>query len=268
MSNRWTHRKRKAASRAFLALIGATGCLVGAAFAATRQAAAPVPKTVVASTNSSTDLSPNTGLGGKRPLKPRITRHPAAMTASTVATFRFVDRDRRLRFQCRLDRHRWQVCSRRVAYRHLAIGVHRFKVRARDGAGKLSPAARFKWSVARSESFSVTPQPSTLGALYPGAAPVAIPVLLTNSNSFPIYVTKLGAKATSSPPGCDSATNIALSPSSASSSTAVRIAAHSSASLPSQGISAPMIQLRDLPVNQDACQGGQFPLSFYGSAHG
>ena len=38
--------------------------------------------------------------------------------------------------------------------------------------------------------------------------------------------------------------------------------------VPSQGVLPPTIALRDLPVNQDACQNARFPLSFSGSAHG
>jgi hypothetical protein len=38
--------------------------------------------------------------------------------------------------------------------------------------------------------------------------------------------------------------------------------------LPAVGVAAPTIQLRDLPVNQDACQSASFPLSFSGSARG
>jgi hypothetical protein len=38
--------------------------------------------------------------------------------------------------------------------------------------------------------------------------------------------------------------------------------------LPAPGVSPPAIQLRDLPFNQDACQGARFPLAFSGEARG
>ena len=38
--------------------------------------------------------------------------------------------------------------------------------------------------------------------------------------------------------------------------------------LPAQGVTTPSIQLRDLPVNQDACKNARFALEFTGSARG
>jgi hypothetical protein len=73
---------------------------------------------------------------------------------------------------------------------------------------------------------------------------------------------------TGDPEGCDSADNLELTQSSASSSAPLRIPARGSVSLPAQGVSAPSIRLRELPVNQDACQRAHFPLAFSGEAHG
>jgi hypothetical protein len=46
------------------------------------------------------------------------------------------------------------------------------------------------------------------------------------------------------------------------------VPANGSASLPAAGVAAPTIALRDLPFNQDACQGARFPLAFSGRARG
>jgi hypothetical protein len=71
----------------------------------------------------------------------------------------------------------------------------------------------------------------------------------------------------SGPPGCDPAVNLGIVQSDVSSGAPLEVPAHGSVTLPAQGHSAPTIQLLDLPVDQDACQGAAFPLSFNGSAH-
>jgi len=84
----------------------------------------------------------------------------------------------------------------------------------------------------------------------------------------PILVTSLQVRATADPPGCGSTENLVLSGSSASSAAPIKVPANGSVSLPAPGASAPSIQLRDLPVSQDACQRAQFPLAFSGTARG
>jgi hypothetical protein len=118
------------------------------------------------------------------------------------------------------------------------------------------------------KEFSIVPRLSGLGALYPGAPPQLLPVTIVNPNPVPIFVTGLAVSATVDPNGCASAENLSLVASSASSATPVEVPANGSVSLPAPNASAPSIQLRDLPLNQDACQGARFPLSFSGEARG
>jgi hypothetical protein len=94
-----------------------------------------------------------------------------------------------------------------------------------------------------------------------------IQVHLSNPNDVPIFVTSLSVAVSGGPVGCPSAGNISVVQSGVSSSVPVEVQAHGSVTLPAQGASAPTIQLVNLPVNQDACQQAQFPLSFTGSAH-
>jgi hypothetical protein len=118
------------------------------------------------------------------------------------------------------------------------------------------------------KDFSIQPQLAGLGALYPGAPAQALPLAITNPNPVPIFITSLQVRATAEPAGCGSAENLVLTRSSASSAAPIKVPANGSVSLPAPGISAPSIQLRDLPVNQDACQRTQFPLAFSGTARG
>ncbi len=112
------------------------------------------------------------------------------------------------------------------------------------------------------------PQLSGIDALYPGAPAVALPVRIDNPNPVPILVTGLQVAATADPPGCSRGENLLFMPASLSKKAPLRVPAGGSATLPAAGISAPAIQLRNLPVNQDACQNAQFPLAFSGKAHG
>ena len=80
---------------------------------------------------------------------------------------------------------------RRVAYRGLAVGAHRFLVRAEAEGGGRSLPARFDWVQPEPKAFSIAADLSALGRLYPGAAPVALPLVLSNPNSAPIAVTAL-----------------------------------------------------------------------------
>jgi hypothetical protein len=54
-------------------------------------------------------------------------------------TFVFSDPAAGVRFQCRIDKRKWQRCSSPKVYRHLKRGRHVFRVRSIDRAGNRSP---------------------------------------------------------------------------------------------------------------------------------
>ncbi len=199
--------------------------------------------------------------------KPKITMHPDKVSPSASAKFGFSARGRNPRFQCRLDKRSWTACKSPFVANRLAVGLHGFSVRTAM-RGKHGKAARFRWRVLEPKDFSIAPRLGGLRALYPGAPAQALPLVLSNPNPVPIFVTDLQVRATADPAGCASAENLILSGFSASSAAPIKIPAGGSASLPAPGASAPAIQLRDLPVNQDACQRAQFPLAFSGKARG
>jgi hypothetical protein len=122
--------------------------------------------------------------------------------------------------------------------------------------------------VLEAKDFSITPQLGGLSPLLPGAPAQALPLTITNPNPVPIFVTSLQVRAAGDPAGCASAENLILAGSSASSAAPIKVPASGSVSLPAPGVAAPSIQLRDLPVSQDACQRAQFPLAFSGTARG
>ncbi len=199
---------------------------------------------------------------------PTITYHPDKLATSTRARFVFTVRRRNLRFQCRLDRRGWRACRAPIVFAGLTPGDHRFSVRAIDRRRRHGRAARFRWSLLAPRDFSIVPQLAGLGPLYPGAPPVPLPLTISNPNPVPIHVTSLRVAATADAPGCASAANLELTHSNVSSAAPLTVPAGGSVGLPAEGASAPTIQLRDLPVNQDACQRAQFPLAFSGEARG
>ncbi len=248
--------------KASIALAAIGGCLAAAAYAATRHGTASnAPRPTAAA-------SPERRGQAGRPPKPRITAHPATETTSAKARFAFTDRRPGVRFRCRLDRASWQPCRSPVVFDELALGRHSFSVRALGSQGKPSRQAKFRWVRLEARDFSIVPDLSGLSALYPGAPPVALPVTVKNPNGAPILVTRLRVSVVADPSGCAGAENLTLGQSSASSSAPLKVPAGGSVRLPAKSISAPTIQLRDLPVNQDACKGAHFPLEFTGSAYG
>jgi hypothetical protein len=194
--------------------------------------------------------------------------HPDKVSPSTSAKFGFTARDRKPRFQCRLDKRAWSACQSPLTVNRLAVGTHKFSVRTAGKRGAHSKAANFAWRVLEPKDFSISPQLSDLGALYPGAPAQALPLTITNPNPVPILVTNLDVRATADPPGCPSGENLLLSAAGVSVANPLTVPPNSSTNLPAPGVSAPTIFLRDLPVSQDACQRAQFPLSFSGSARG
>jgi hypothetical protein len=204
------------------------------------------------------------------PPSPRITGHPEDPTHAVNATLAFIDSQARVGFQCSIDAGAWRTCQSPVSYGGLGVGEHEFGVRAIAHGVLSSHPTLFDWRVsgqASPENFSISASGAAVGLLYPGASPQTIHTTLTNPNGVPIFLTTLTVTVPSGPPGCESATNIALVQSNVSSAAPVKIPAHGSVTLPAQGHSAPTIALLSLPTDQDACQNARFPLSFTGSAH-
>jgi hypothetical protein len=258
--------RRAAAFKALVALIGATGSLAAVAYATSTpnfgadRERADAARFVLAQRPASPQ--------GKSQLpRPRITKHPKTGTLSSKVSFRYASRLPDPSFQCKLDGAAWKRCAGRISYRGLEPGPHVFLVRVESPGGR-SPSARFGWVRTQPKRFVIEPELSALGRLYPGAPPVVVPVVVRNPNPAPIMVTSLGVSVSTDPSGCASGSNLDLIPSNASPKAPLKVPAGGTVRLPAAGISPPALALRNLPVNQDACQGAQFPLAFSGEAHG
>ena len=269
MRRRWNPGRGAVAIRVLCALIAVSGCLAAVAYAAKLPHLGGAGKPAAATTSHPLG-APKGNQRAKmktRPPRPRIGQHPEAVSTATSARFTFSAAGRGLRFECRLDNDRWRRCRSALTYAGLAAGSHSFSVRTR-ARRRRSSASVFRWVLVEPKPFSIESQLGDLDDLFPGAGPVPLPVRLSNPNTVPIVVTSIQVGVSANPPGCDSAANVELFPSSVSSAAPLTLPAGGSVTLPAAGISAPAIALRDLPVNQDACQGAEFPLVFSGEAHG
>jgi hypothetical protein len=184
----------------------------------------------------------------------------------------------------------------------LSVGRHVFEVRALVGTDASDPAT-YAWTVA-AEAVEPSPPPDEgaggsgdendaagalggtssqgtgaaddgapfdisggVGGLAPG---ITKPILLTlrNPNAYAIRVISIVVEISddSTPPGCSSASNVALSQ-------ADGISEDDPVVVPGRGTvvlspgQAPAITLRDQPWNQDVCKGRSFELTYSGRAH-
>jgi hypothetical protein len=206
------------------------------------------------------------------PPSPIITAHPQESTTLRSASFSVGDAEHGVSLLCRRDGSRFGRCTSPTSYGNLTLGTHTFQVQAQDAVGNTSATATYSWTVAKEvkeaagKPFSVTGSAS--GPLAPGLTR-ALTITLTNPNNVAITVTAFTASvaAGSSKPGCDGPSNLQLSQSNLSTSNTLTIPANGQVMLPSGTVSAPQVQMLNLPVNQDACKGASFTFTYSGSAH-
>jgi hypothetical protein len=96
----------------------------------------------------------------------------------------------------------------------------------------------------------------------PGAKPVPLALRLSNSGVARRHVTRLTVAVARSPARCRAGANLRIVQANVSPRHPIRIPGGGSVVLPAQGVSAPTIQLVNLPVNQDGCKGARFRLRF------
>lgn len=257
---RGSHHRRRPAAKLAAGLVAALLIVAGASYAAVRPGGDGRSMRHAPPTAPVTARTPLFA-GGSSALS--IAEHPPATTTRSTARFRIVAAGEPA-LRCRLDEGQSQPCEQNVVYRGLESGDHTFFVAARR-PGRRTVRADFGWRVLEPRPFEIEPRPGAVGPLYPGAAPLPIRVVISNPNDVAITLTGLKVTASGGAPGCDPATNLALT-APALARLEPRIAAGASISLPTAAIPAPTIALRELGVNQDACKGARFTLSFTGSA--
>ncbi len=122
-------------------------------------------------TARATDTSDNIALSGTRTVlvdntvpDTAIDSGPAAIIASTSATFSFSSPDQSATFECRGDGANFTPCVSPISYTGLSQGPHTFEVRAKDPAGNVdaSPAA-WAWTA------DTTPPDTTITSSPSGA---------------------------------------------------------------------------------------------------
>lgn len=161
-----------------------------------------------------------------------------------------------------------------IDYRHLSPGQHCFQVVAVDRAGNASDPTEFCWTIQpknNRQPFAISGNASSL--FYPGSPAQPLNLTINNPNGFDLKVTSITvsvqAGTTNSGgnpvPACTGTTNLVVT---RQFSGTVVVPAHSTKSLTDLGASSgqfPLLQMPDLPVNQDACQGVTFHMSYSGT---
>lgn len=199
-----------------------------------------------------------------------ITAKPSDPTPSATNDFAWTQPDPDATAQCSLENGSWKPCS--TPFRWVIetgnYGQHQFAVRAIDAAGNASAPAtyRFKYEKGLPTSgvpFDISGSVSglSIGIWRP------ITVTLTNPNPVPIFVSEVTVTLPdTSPNGCSILDNFEVDQSDISTSNTVTVPAGGSLTLPADGATPPRIRLVNKPVNQDACKGVTFPLTYSGTA--
>jgi hypothetical protein len=265
------------AARAAIALAVAVACLGGVAFAATHaERVHPHGK----------KKGHPSGRGAQRPPRPRFIEVPPVAGVGAGFQFRFHvappaapsggsvpakptrPSQRWRQFECRLDRGDWGNCSSPLVLAALDPGEHSFAVRALSPRKRPGPAAHYNWLQLEPKQFTIRPAFDSLEELMPGAPPQQLPVRIENPNPAAIEVTGLTVTVIPDRAGCAADPNFSVVPSSLTPATPLSVPAGGSATLPNAAASAPSLELRELPVNQNACQGATLNLTFSGEARG
>jgi hypothetical protein len=272
------HNGWSRATRASIALVAAVACLGGVAYAATRSGV---------DHRKGKDAKP----AGKRddgPPRPRFIEVPPSGGILTDVQFRFhiapppqsagrpgpgpgpepTPPSRWRRFQCRFEGGDWSACSSPERIAGLEPGEHAFAVRALNRRGRPGQAAYYRWAQLEPQDFTIDSLAGTLGELMPGAPALHLPVRIGNPNPEPIEVTALTVTATPDAPGCPGDPNFAVTPASVSPSAPLSVPAGGSVTLPTATVAAPTLAMRELPTDQNACQGTTVHLVFSGEARG
>ncbi len=271
------HNGSSRATRAIIALVVATACLGSVAYAATRSDVMRLKSGKAGSPARSKSQAPP---------RPRFIEVPPATVVGDGYQFRFhvtapptqpgtgrpepshpaPPATKWRRFQCRLDGGDWDGCPSPFVLPRLNSGDHAFAVRALSPRGRPGPAAHYRWSQLEPKELTIEPQGGSLEELMPGAPPQPLPVRIGNPNPVPIEVTSISVAVAPQHPDCPGDPNFAVTAASLTPAAPLTLPPGGAVSLPSTA--APTVALRELPIDQNACQGTSVDLLFSGEARG
>jgi len=265
------------ATRALVALVAGIACLGGVAYAATQSGPAAKKGGKTRPSHGQAD----------RPPRPRLIEVPPSGGIRGEVQFRFhvappqqqpsggkpgsappAPSKPWRRFECRFEGDAWSECSSPRRFAGLEPGEHAFAVRALNRRGISGPAAHYRWAQLEPKRFTIDATWDSLADLMPGAPAQPLPVRIGNPNPEPIEVTSLSVAVAPDPPGCPADPNFAVTPAGLSPSAPLVIPASGSVKLPTATAGAPTLALRELPSDQNACQGVAVQLVFSGEARG
>jgi hypothetical protein len=205
------------------------------------------------------------------PPAPVITGAPDNATFQTQAEFHFTDTEQGVTFRCELDGGASPCSGGGAEYENLAVGDHCFNVAAVDGAGNVSAPASLCWTIAIKNTFGIIGNASAL--FYPGATPQPLDLVLTNPFNFDIKVTAITVTVQAATtkngnpnPSCNGTQNLNVARPFNGTVTLAKNATKSLSQLGTPPSQYPLVQMPDLPVNQDACQKSTFHMSYSGTA--
>ncbi|HKF82881.1 MAG TPA: hypothetical protein VKB23_07980 [Solirubrobacterales bacterium] len=265
------------AARAIIALAVAAACLGSVAYAATRsdgkrskagKGKAPARgKGQVPSRPRLLEVPPATVVGDGYQFRFHVPPPPAQPGSGRPAPSRPVPPATKWRrFECRLDKDEWANCSSPLVLPQLDSGDHAFAVRALNPRGRPGPAAHYAWSQLEPKQLTIEPQVGPLEELMPGAPPQPLPVRIGNPNPVPIEVTSISVAVAPRHSDCPGDPNFAVTAASLTPAAPLTVPPGGAVSLPSA--TAPTVALRELPIDQNACQGTSIDLLFSGEARG
>lgn len=213
------------------------------------------------------DTAPGTTLAA-----PVLTSVPSDPTSSRTNTASWALARPDVRFRCSIDDGSWFACTSPLTWTldPATAQPHRLSVRAVDPSGAESRPATYAFSYREppridAVRFGLT---GDVTGLTPGLWR-EVPVRVTNPNGVAIRVTgvTLAVGPDSTPSGCLATTNLDLRQPVFPAGHALPVPPRGTVTLPTQGVTAAAIRLRDLPnVNQDVCKNKSFTLIWAGTA--
>jgi hypothetical protein len=205
-----------------------------------------------------------------KPPKPTMSRVPDNPTDNPGAHFSLADAESGVGYTCTLDAKPFAGCGPENQIDHLDPGDHCFTAAAVDAAGNVSDPASYCWAVAAKPTFTIR---GTIAQPFAPGVSQQLDLALGNPTNSDITVTGVTVAVSQTTmkngapnPACSGTQNLVVVQQ--LSATPV-VPGNTTKTLSQLGVPQsqwPLIQMPNLPTNQDACKNTSFSLSYTGSA--